>query len=84
MEERGHHCLILQKSASPRTVDMLGFKTFDDADPDRAKTYFKYKGRPTQWVKRPYQGKTLLTSDNMGIPIEFYREMDRLSPIHQN
>ena len=34
--------------------------------------------------ERPYQGKTLLTSDNLGIPIEFYHKMDRLSAIHQN
>ena len=83
MEERGHHCLILQKSDAPGTVDVLGFKTFDNTDLDRAETYFKSKGQPTEWVKRPYQGRTLLTSDNMGIPIEFYHEMDRLAPIHQ-
>ena len=84
MEERGYHCLILQKSVAPGTVDVLGFKTFDNTDLDRAETYFKSKGQPTEWVKRPYQGRKLLTSDNMGIPIEFYHEMDRLAPIHQN
>ncbi|MEL0285128.1 MAG: 3,4-dihydroxyphenylacetate 2,3-dioxygenase, partial [Paracoccaceae bacterium] len=68
----------------PGTVDVLGFKTYDEADLDRAESYFKAKGRPTTWVERPYQGKTLLTSDNLGIPIEFYHKMDRLSAIHQN
>ena len=83
MEERGHHSVILQQSDKPGTVDVLGFKTFDEPDVDRAYAYFKAKGRPVEWVSRPYQGKTLLTSDNMGIPLEFYHKMDRLPPIHQ-
>jgi len=83
MEERGHHCVILQKSDQPGTVEVMGFKTFDEDDLTRADAYFKGKGRPTEWVDRPYQGKTLLTSDNMGIPLEFYHKMDRLEPIHQ-
>ena len=84
MEERGHHSVILQQSDKPGTVDVLGFKTFDGPDVDRAYAYFKAKGRPVEWVSRPYQGKTLLTSDNMGIPLEFYHKMDRLPPIHAN
>ena len=65
MEERGHHCIILQKSDQPGTVEVMGFKTFDEDDLDRAEAYFKVKGRPTSWVDRPFQGRTLLTSDNI-------------------
>jgi len=83
MEERGHHCVILQESDLSGTVEVMGFKTFDDADLDRAEAYFQSKGRSTEWVERPFQGRTLLTSDNMGIPLEFYHKMDRLEPIHQ-
>ncbi|RMF40632.1 MAG: 3,4-dihydroxyphenylacetate 2,3-dioxygenase [Alphaproteobacteria bacterium] len=83
MEERGHHCVILQRSDRPGTVEMLGFKTFDDADLDRAEAYFAAKGRPTGWVQRAYQGRTLRTADNIGIPLEFHHHMDRLEPIHQ-
>ncbi|MGH1415140.1 MAG: 3,4-dihydroxyphenylacetate 2,3-dioxygenase [Pelagimonas sp.] len=83
MEERGHHCLVLQKSDAPGTVDAVGFKTYDEADLDRAEAWFQAQGRPTQWVIRPYQGRTLLTSDNLGIPLEFYHKMDRLPSIHQ-
>ncbi|WP_420860584.1 3,4-dihydroxyphenylacetate 2,3-dioxygenase [Algirhabdus cladophorae] len=83
MEERGHHCIILQKSQKAGTVDVLGFKTFDEADLDRAEAYFSAKGQPTSWVQRAYQGRTLLTTDNMGVPLEFYHKMDRLEPIHQ-
>ena len=60
MEERGHHCLILQKSALAGTVEVMGYKTFDEADLDRAEAYFTARGRPTEWIERPYQGRTLL------------------------
>lgn len=83
MEERGHHCLVLQKSDQPGTVEVMGFKTFSEGDLDKACTYFEGKGRPVRWIERPYQGRTLLTSDNIGIPLEFYHTMDRLPPIHQ-
>jgi len=84
MEERGHHCLVLQRSDHPGTVEAMGFKTFDEADLDRAAAYFAGKGRPTDWIDRPYQGRTLRTSDIHGIPLEFYHRMDRLPPIHQH
>ena len=61
----------------------MGFKVFGDADLDSAEAWFKIRGRPTSWVERPRQGRTLLTSDNMGMPLEFYNRMDRLAPIHQ-
>jgi catechol 2,3-dioxygenase len=83
MEERGHHSVILQKSDDPGTVEVMGFKTFDEEDLDRAEAEFRAKSRPTQWVERPYQGRTLLTSDNIGIPLEFYHKMDRLPSLHQ-
>lgn len=83
LEERGHHCIILHKSNSPGSVEVLGFKTYSELDLDQAEAFFKGMGRPTQWVDRPYQGRTLLTSDNIGIPLEFYHKMDRLPPIHQ-
>ena len=82
MEERGHHSVILRESENA-DVKVLGFKVFSEKDLDRAEIYFISKGRKTSWIKRPYQGRTLLTSDNNGIPIEFYYKMDRLETIHQ-
>jgi catechol 2,3-dioxygenase len=82
MEERGHHCILLQEAAEAR-VTVLGFKVWDDADLDRAEAWFTAKGRPTAWVTRAHQGRTLQTSDLFGVPIEFYAKMDRLPPIHQ-
>ena len=45
--------------------------------------YFNSKNIKTKWIERPFQGKTLLTHDIHGIPIEFYYQMDRLPTIHQ-
>ena len=84
LEERGHHCLILQRSDQPGTVEVLGFKTFDEADLDRAHRWFSQRGLPVEWVTRPHQGRTLLTRDAQGVPLEFYHRMDRLAPIHQD
>jgi catechol 2,3-dioxygenase len=82
MEERGHHCMVLRKAEKP-AAKVLGFRLYDQPDLDKAEAWFKSKGLPTQWVKRPWQGRTLLTQDVFGIPIEFYMEMEKLPSIHQ-
>ena len=83
MEERGHHCLVLTASSGPR-ADLVAFKTYDEGDLDRAERYFRELGHPVDWPDRPFQGRTLATTDNHGVPIEFYHGMDRLPPIHQH
>ena len=82
MEERGHHCIILQQ-ADKADVGYLSFKLFDEPDLDKAEVHFRDHGMPVEWVERPYQGKTLRTRDPHGIPLEFYVRMDRLPTIHQ-
>ncbi len=82
MEERGHHCIALHQ-AREANVSVLGFKVFDDADLDKAETFFKAQGLPTEWVDKPYMGRTLKSLDPDGIPLEFYALMDRLPSIHQ-
>lgn len=81
LEERGHHSVVLQ-SGAPQ-VEVLGFKVFAEEELDKAHDWFSEKGHSVAWVERPFQGRTLLTHDHLGIPIEFYFEMDRLDPIHQ-
>ena len=83
MEERGHHCVVLEQGAET-AVQVLGFKVYDDADLDRAEAWFRARGRPVSWLTPLYQGRTLRTSDLHGIPLEFYAHMDRLPPIHQH
>jgi len=82
MEERGHHCMVLRRSEKPG-VKVLGFKVYSEDDLDRAEEFFKAKGLPVSWVDRDYQGRTLLTQDVHGIPLEFYYQMDRLESVHQ-
>ncbi len=82
MEERGHHCIVLAKS-DHADVGVLGFKLYDDVDLDKACEFFAARGLPTEWVQRPFMGRTLRTVDPWGIPLEFYVRMDRLPTIHQ-
>ena len=82
LEERGHHCIILEKGASG-LANELGFKVYDEDHLDRARAFFEGMGLPTKWVDVPYQGRTFRTRDPLGIPLEFYAQMDRLPPIHQ-
>ena len=81
MEERGHHSVVLARGAA--NVRVLSFKVYAEEELDKAYDWFEQKGHSVAWVERPYQGRTLLTHDIFGIPIEFYFMMDRLEPIHQ-
>jgi catechol 2,3-dioxygenase len=82
VEERGHHCLVLEQADAAMAND-LGFKVFDEDHLDRAKFFFEARGLKTQWVETPHQGRTFRTCDPSGIPLEFYARMERLAPIHQ-
>jgi catechol 2,3-dioxygenase len=82
MEERGHHCMILRQQEQA-SVAVLGFKVWDEADLDRAADWFAARGLPVAWVERPFMGRVLRTRDPWGAPLEFYAQMDRLPPIHQ-
>jgi len=82
MEERGHHCLVLRKGDAP-LAEVLGFKVFSEDCLDRAKAFFEAQGLPANWIDAPYQGRTLRTTDPLGVPLEFYHKMDRLPAIHQ-
>lgn len=83
MEERGHHCVILEQGEAPE-VHALCFKVFSDADLDRAYEYFGANGSAAAWVERPHQGRTLRVTDPHGVPLEFYASMARLPSIHQH
>ena len=82
MEERGHHCMVLHKSDKPH-VNSLSFKVYDEGQLDKAHGWFAAQGKRVAWIQRPYQGRTLATTDVFGMPIEFYFKMERLDPIHQ-
>ena len=82
MEERGHHCIVLQRGEQPG-AEVLGFKVFSEEDLDKAAAFLTRRGLPVSWAERPYQGRTLSTTDPLGIPLEFYFQMDKLPSVHQ-
>ena len=82
LEERNHHSFILRKSDEP-TVTRMGYKMAGEADLDAIAAHFESMGLPIQWVERYAQGRTLLTQDPMGMPLEFYFEMQQVERILQ-
>ena len=82
MEERSHHCVILVKADKP-SVAAMAYRVWAEDDLDKAESWFKSKGHKVEWVERAYQGRTLRTHDNAGMPIELHHAMDRLPSIHQ-
>lgn len=82
LEERAHHCLVLARAEAP-AVRSVAFRLFGEDDLDRAAHWFRRRDLPGEWVDRPHQGRTLRTADPWGVPLEFFHQMDRLPPIHQ-
>ncbi|MGJ8547239.1 MAG: 3,4-dihydroxyphenylacetate 2,3-dioxygenase [Sulfitobacter sp.] len=82
MEERGHHCVILKQADAP-SVGRLGFKLWSEEDLDKAEAWFAAQDLPVSYIERPFMGRVLQTRDPWGIPLEFYVQMERLAPIHQ-
>jgi len=76
VEERNHHSIVLSRADAP-CVHAVGFKLASEEDLDRAAFYFARKGLPTSFPETPYQGRTLRTVDNVGMPIDFYARMDQ-------
>ena len=82
MEERTHHCLILEEGNIPE-VGNLSFRLKNENEIEKAASYFSSINYSYNWVDRPFQGKTLSISDPHGMPLEFFYEIERLPTIHQ-
>ena len=74
LEERGHHSLVLREGQEP-VASRLGYKVASEGELDRARSFFEERGLPAAWVEVPGQGRTLLTRDPFGVPLEFYFHM---------
>ena len=70
LEERNHHSVVLTETDAP-VVKRLGFKVSSEADLDAIHQHFTGKGLAAEWVTRHGQGRTLLTRDPFGMPLEF-------------
>jgi catechol 2,3-dioxygenase len=82
LEERQHHSLVLQKSASA-AAQHLGFKVGSEEDLDKAAAFFKAKGITHAFIERPYQGRTLQAVDPLGMPLELYFAMQKREALLQ-
>ncbi len=75
IEERGHHSLVLRRSAAAPAALRLGFHVRTEADIEEAERYFAKIGRPTKRADLAYQGPTLHVDDAIGTPLEFCASM---------
>jgi catechol 2,3-dioxygenase len=82
VEERNHHSLVLRQ-AREADVRALGFKLASEDDLDRAEAWFRRRNLPTSFPDLPFQGRTLRTADNFGMPLDLYATMDRRSSMLQ-
>ncbi|WP_436640923.1 3,4-dihydroxyphenylacetate 2,3-dioxygenase [Microbaculum sp. FT89] len=76
IEERNHHSIVLVRAEKP-VVRTMGFKVASEEDLDRAAFWFDEQGLRAEFVERPHQGRTLQAVDPLGMPIEFYFEMEQ-------
>jgi catechol 2,3-dioxygenase len=83
VEERNHHSIVLRRTREPE-IRALGFKLASDADLDRAAAWFARRNLPVAFPEVPYQGRTLRTVDNFGMPLEFYVRMDQVPSMLQH
>ena len=74
LEESCHHSLVVRRSEVP-SCRRIGLRVFTEDDLDCAKSYFDRKGIKSAWVETPFQGRTLVLQDAVGVPIEMCASM---------
>lgn len=74
VEEACHHSLVLRKGTKPACT-RIGMRMFTEADLEKGKAFFEFKGCATAWVDVPHQGRTLHVTDQVGTPLEFCASM---------
>lgn len=77
LEERNHHSFILKQSDSPY-VARMGYKMASENDLDLLAQHLQSLNLPIQWIEPHAQGRTLLSCDPMGMPLEFYFKMEQV------
>jgi len=82
MEERGHHSLVLKRSAEP-ACERMAFKLASELDLDKAAGFFRLQGLPAAFVEVAHQGRTLQVTDPFGMPLEFFFAMEQRDRILQ-
>jgi catechol 2,3-dioxygenase len=68
VEEACHHSVVLTRSDEAPAAECIGMRVRSEEDLHIAKEYFPAHGGAAEWVERPYQGLTLLTTFGTGTP----------------
>ncbi|MGB1289155.1 MAG: 3,4-dihydroxyphenylacetate 2,3-dioxygenase [Aggregatilineales bacterium] len=77
LEERNHHSFMLTQQETP-IVKRMAYKMASEADLDRIAAHFESKNLPVKWVEKHAQGRTFQTHDTLGMPLEFYFQMEQV------
>jgi catechol 2,3-dioxygenase len=75
IEEACHHSLVLRRSNRQPACARIGMRVLTEEDLDRAEVFFAQRHCPTAWVEVPHQGRTLHTTDPVGVPLELCAQM---------
>ena len=78
IEEAAHHSIVLtQKGVQGATAECLGMRVRTEADLHIARDHFLAAGGTAEFIERPYQGLSLLTSFGEGMPpVELVARME--------
>lgn len=85
IEERCHHSLVLRKSDEP-AVGHISFRVATPDDLERLAQLHRAHGLPVRWAEpgaEAGQGRALRVLDPLGMPVEFYAEMDWMESLRQ-
>jgi len=85
IEEACHHSVVLTQSPAAPGAECLGMRVAAEDDLNRAQEHFRAAGGTAEFIERPYQGPTLLTSFGPGAPpIELVASMPTLPRMLNN
>ena len=84
-EEACHHSVVLTESTDAPAAECLGMRVASETDLHRAHDHFLAAGGTAEFIERPHQGPTLLTSFGQGTPpIELVSSMPTLPRLLNN
>ncbi|WP_018133125.1 3,4-dihydroxyphenylacetate 2,3-dioxygenase [Effusibacillus pohliae] len=79
IEDTNHHCLVLTQADRP-SVNHLAYRVRSEADLNQLERLLAGQGLPIRWLERGEetgQGRALRVQDPVGLPVEFFCEMEK-------
>jgi len=81
LEEPWSHSLIFKKHEGQSCCFSIGYRVYQNEDLDKAIQFFSENEMLCTSIERPFQGKTLLIEDAVGVPIEICAVMEQTEPL---